>query len=191
MPEITQLSTTVVYQTPWMRVREDEIAYPDGSTGVYSVLEKPDFALVIPYENGGFWLVEQFRYAVGQRCWEFPQGTWPPDHSADQDAEARHGAGDGRGSMAELAVAELAEETGLTASVMVDLGRLFAAYGYCPQSFHVFLATGLTAGEPHREASEQDMVHQWFLEAEVRKMIKSGELADAHSVAALALFDAR
>jgi len=190
MPEITQLSTTIVYQTPWMRVREDGIAYPDGSTGVYSVLEKPDFALVIPYENEGFWLVEQFRYAVGQRCWEFPQGGWPPEHSPDRDAGVHH-AEDGRGSMAELATAELAEETGFSAGSLIELGRLFAAYGYCGQSFHIFLATDLTAGEPHREASEQDMVHQWFPEADLRKMIKSGELADAHSVAALALFDAR
>lgn len=60
-----------------MCVREDEIQYPDRSTGVYSIVEKPDFALVIPFENDGFWLVEQFRYSVG-RCWEFPQGTWAP-----------------------------------------------------------------------------------------------------------------
>lgn len=199
MPEITQLSTTVVYQTPWMRVREDEIAYQDGSTGIYSVLEKPDFALVIPYENQGFWLVEQFRYAVGRRCWEFPQGTWPPDqpphqlsdqlsdHEGIERGETRHE----RGSMDELAAAELAEETGFSAGSLVELGRLFAAYGFCPQSLHVFLATDLTPGEPRREATEQDMVHQWFPESELRAMIKSGELADSHTVAALTLFDAR
>ena len=53
----------------------------------------------------------------------------------------------------------------------------------------MFLATDLTPGDPHREMTEQDMVHRWFAEDEVRAMIGRGEFADAHSVAALALYD--
>src|SRR5262249_57667573 len=52
-PVIEQTSTRVVYQTPHMRLREDGIRRPDGSTGIYSYVEKPDFALIIPAENGG------------------------------------------------------------------------------------------------------------------------------------------
>ena len=33
------------------------------------------------------------------------------------------------------------------------------------------------------------MVHQWFPEATVRAMITDGRLVDAHSVAALSLYD--
>jgi 8-oxo-dGTP pyrophosphatase MutT (NUDIX family) len=158
-----------------MRVREDEIEYADRSTSIYSIVEKPDFALVIPFENDGFWLVEQFRYSIGRRCWEFPQGTWSPGSEV--------------GAAADLAVAELAEETGFTAADWRHLGRLFAAYGFSGQSFDVFLASGLEPGEPNLEASEQGMVHRWFAQADVRSMIASGELADSQSVAALTLFD--
>ena len=35
------------------------------------------------------------------------------------------------------------------------------------------------------------MVHGWFAEDELRAMIRRGEFADAHSVAALALYDNR
>ena len=61
-PIIEQTSTRVVYETPHMRLREDGIRRPDGSAGIYSYVEKPDFALIIPVENDGFHLVEQYRY---------------------------------------------------------------------------------------------------------------------------------
>jgi hypothetical protein len=35
------------------------------------------------------------------------------------------------------------------------------------------------------------MVHRWFAEDELRAMVRSGEFADSHSVAALALYDLR
>ena len=92
-----QLSTREVYRNPWLSLREDRIERPDGSGGIYSVVDKPDFALVIPAERDGFHLVEQYRYPVGGRFWEFPQVT-----GAAPDPES-------------LARAELAEETGLRA----------------------------------------------------------------------------
>jgi 8-oxo-dGTP pyrophosphatase MutT (NUDIX family) len=174
--EIRQRASREIYANPWLRVREDEIEYADGSTGSYAVVEKPDFVTVLPWENDGFWLVQQYRYAVGSRQWEFPQGGWPQGHG---------------GTITELAAAELAEETGLRAARWNHLGRLFAAYGYSTQSYDVFLATDLTPGSPRREDTEQGMVHRWFAEDELRAMVRSGEFADSHSVAALALYDRR
>jgi 8-oxo-dGTP pyrophosphatase MutT (NUDIX family) len=171
---IRQLSSREVYRSPWMSVREDEVQFPSGATGTYSVVDKQDFVLVLPYVDDGFWLVEQFRYPVGRREWEFPQGGWPAGH---------------RGSPAELAAAELREETGLAASSLVHLGRLYAAYGYSSQGYHVYLATGLTQGEADREETEADMVHEWRSLTDIRAMISRGEFADAHSVAALTLYD--
>jgi 8-oxo-dGTP pyrophosphatase MutT (NUDIX family) len=174
--EIRQLGSREVYRSPWMSVREDEVEFPSGVRGTYSVIDKQDFVVVLPYADGGFWLVQQFRYPVGRREWEFPQGGWSAGHT---------------GSPAELAAAELREETGFAASSLVHLGRLYAAYGFSSQGYDVFLATGLTPGPPQLEETEADMVHEWRAEAEVRAMIGRGELADAHSVAALALYDLR
>jgi ADP-ribose pyrophosphatase len=163
-----------VYRNPWLRLREDDIEYADGSSGSYAVVEKQDFVTVLPYTGGGFWLVQQYRYPVGVRAWEFPQGGWPSGH---------------QGAPAELAAAELEEETGLRAGRLQFLGRLYAAYGYCSQSFDVFLATDLIEGPARREITEQDMVHRWFAETDLRAMIRAGEFPDSHSVASLALFD--
>ncbi|MGN6606863.1 MAG: NUDIX domain-containing protein [Jatrophihabitans sp.] len=171
---IRQVSSREVYRSRWMRVREDEVEFPDGSPGLFAVVEKPDFVVVIPFVDGGFWLVEQYRYTIGSRQWEFPQGAWPQGHS---------------GTIEELAAAELAEETGFSAGSFEHLGQLFSCYGFCGQHYDVFLATELTPGEPKREVTEQDMVHRWFPESEVRAMIARGELKDAHTVACLFLLD--
>ncbi|MHA3702505.1 NUDIX domain-containing protein [Jatrophihabitans sp. YIM 134969] len=171
---IRTVAQRAVHTTPWMTVREDEVQFPDGSRGTFGVVAKRDFVTVVAAERDGFWLVEQFRYPVGSRQWEFPQGGWPAGHS---------------GTQADLARAELAEETGLRAATWEHLGRLFAAYGYSDQSFDVFLATDLTLGPTRREASEQDMVTRWFPEAEVRRMVRHGRFADSNSVAALLLLD--
>jgi len=172
--EIVQLSTREVYRSAWMSVREDEVRFPTGRTGTFSVVDKQDFVTVLPWTGDGFWLVQQFRYPVGVRAWEFPQGGWPAGHT---------------GTSEQLAAAELREETGFTASALTRIGRLFAGYGYSSQSFDVYLATGLVAGEAQREDTEADMVHEWRSDAELRGMLRRGEFPDAHSVAALTLFD--
>ncbi|MDP9417708.1 MAG: ADP-ribose pyrophosphatase, partial [Actinomycetota bacterium] len=54
-----RLSTRIVYRNAWMTVREDAVRRADGAEGIYGVVEKPDFALVLPRDAGGFWMVEQ------------------------------------------------------------------------------------------------------------------------------------
>lgn len=175
MSEIRCRSSREIFANQWLRLREDEIEYSDGRPGRYTVIDKQDFALVVPFDEGGFWLVQQYRYPVSSREWEFPQGGWPAGSA---------------GSGEELARAELAEETGFRAGRLDHVGRLFAAYGYSSQSYDVFLARDLIPGDPDREDTEADMVHRWFGEDELRAMVRSGQFRDAHSVAALALFDA-
>jgi 8-oxo-dGTP pyrophosphatase MutT (NUDIX family) len=171
--EIRRLASREVYRTPWMSVREDEVEFPSGLRGTYSVVDKSDFVVVLPFADDGFWLVQQYRYPVGSREWEFPQGGWPAGHS---------------GSSEELAAAELREETGFTAASFTHLGRLHAGYGFSSQGFDVYLATGLTAGAAEREETEADMICEWRSSAHIRAMIAAGEFADAHSVAALTLY---
>jgi 8-oxo-dGTP pyrophosphatase MutT (NUDIX family) len=165
-------SSREVYRNAWIRVREDQVERQDGSTGIYGVIERDDFALVLPAERDGFWLVEQFRHPLGRRSWEFPQGTW--------------GQGNG-GTAEELARAELAEETGLRAAELRHLGHLDLAPGLSTQEFDVWLATGLTAGPTAREATEADMRQVFVTEQELRHMIRDGRFTDGPSLAAYSL----
>lgn len=157
-------------------MREDDIRRPDGSAGIYAVVDKPTYALVIPRDSDAtgqrFHLVEQFRYPIGLRRWEFPQGTAPD--RAELDA-------------AELAARELREETGLIAAEMTALGLLDVAPGMSSQRGRVFLATGVTEGPHEREHEEQDMRSAWFTRAEVEQMMRDGIITDAQTLAAWTL----
>jgi ADP-ribose pyrophosphatase len=175
-PDIVPTATRLVYENRWMRVREDAVRFRDGSPGIYGVVEKQDFVLVVPQEpDGALHLVQQYRYPVGGRFWEFPQGMWGPP-GTDPALAAAH---------------ELREETGLTAATLRHAGRLCCAYGTMNQGFDVFLATGLTPGETAREREEQDMIHRRFARAEFDAMLREGALPDAVSLAAWALLQAK
>jgi 8-oxo-dGTP pyrophosphatase MutT (NUDIX family) len=171
-PLIRQVSSRVVYENRWMTVREDEIERPDGSHGVFGVIDKADFGLVIPAADGGFHLVEEFRYPIGRRTWSFPQGMVRGPGGADPERLAR---------------TELAEETGLRAGCLQRLGFLHGAHGMSGQGFHAWLATDLITGEPSREHEEQDMRSQWFSRGDFEQMIRDQRVTDDSTVAAYAL----
>jgi 8-oxo-dGDP phosphatase len=168
------LSTATVYETPWLRVREDDVLWPGGTRGVYSVVERADYSVAMPRQDDGFWLVQQYRHTIGRRAWEFPQGGWP------------HGSAGG--SFEELARAELREEAGLRAGRLTGLGVVNAAYGFVRQRAHVYLAEDLEQGEPAREETEQDMVHAWHSDREIAALVRSGGIVDATALAALTLY---
>jgi 8-oxo-dGTP pyrophosphatase MutT (NUDIX family) len=169
---IRQISTREVYRNNWLTLREDAIEHPDGSPGSYAVVDKPTYALVIAQDGDRFHLVEQFRYPLGLRRWEFPQGTAPEQQHLDP---------------VELGRRELREETGLRAAAMQQLGLLDVAPGMSSQRGWVFLATDLSQGEHEREHEEQDMRSAWFERAEIDRMILAGDITDAQTIAAWAL----
>src|SRR3984893_5641141 len=103
---IKTISSREVYRNPWTSVREDVIERANGVRGIYGVVDKDPATIIIPLDvtaEGEFvYLIEQFRYTVGARHWELPQGGW---ETAEVVPE-------------EMARGELKEETGLTAERM-------------------------------------------------------------------------
>ena len=170
--DIRTLGSGVVYEDNWIRLRRDEIERRDGSRGTYAFVQKPDFALVIPAENDGFHLVEEYRYPIGRRTWSFPQGGWPSGETGEPE---------------DLARLELAQETGMSARSLIRLGRLHVAHGITDQSGHYFLATGLEPGAPEREAEEQDMRQAWVPRGRFEEMVSEGLITDDSTVAAYTL----
>jgi ADP-ribose pyrophosphatase len=171
-PDIETLGSKVVYRNNWMTVREDAIRRRDGSTGIFGVIDKPDFVVVVPlHADGSLQLVQQYRYAISARCWEFPLGTWGPPGS----------------DPALAAQQELKEETGLMAATLTHAGYLYAAPGTINQGYNVFLATSLTGGVMVLEPEEQDMVSRAFSRTEFEAMLLDGTITDATVIACFGL----
>jgi len=173
---IKTISSREVYRNPWTSVREDVIERANGQRGIYGVIDKDPASIIIPVEKtpeGEFlYLIEQYRYTVGGRFLEFPQGGW---EQAEVVPEA-------------LARGELREETGLTAEKMTHLSTLQIAYGVMNQKHHVFLAEGLTMGEAQPDAEENDLEVRRVSVKNFEQMVLDGVIVDNCSVAAWGLY---
>ena len=170
--EIKRVGTRVVYKNRWMSLVEDETERPSGARGIYSFVDKPDFVIVMPFEDGYVHLVEQYRYPVKKRCVEFPQGTWEDDPQADPE---------------KLAVGELSEETGLIAGKMVYAGHLYLAPGLSTQGYHVYLATDLVQGEKNPDPEEEGLTTTRVKIEEFEEMIVEGTIKDPSTISAYTL----
>jgi ADP-ribose pyrophosphatase len=171
MQEIETLSSRIVYENRWMRVREDRIKRQNGTQGIYGVIEKPDFAVIVPIENDSVYLVEQYRYPVRGRYWEFPQGSWEGAKIEPID----------------LAKAELKEETGLTADDVTQIGHLFEAYGHSNQGYCVFIARGLHQGKNELDEEEAGLIARRFRIKEFVEMIRNNRIKDSTTIAVYGL----
>ncbi len=169
---ITTVSSREVYRNRWLRLREDQILRSNGKSGIYSVIEKDECALILPIENGQVWLVEQFRYTIQERTLELPQGGWEMEVESPE----------------ELARGELKEETGLQAAQMTYLGFMWIAYGFARQKQHVFLATRLTQSEFDRDEEEHDLVIRTVSVEEFERMMLDGTIRDVSTLAAWGLY---
>jgi 8-oxo-dGTP pyrophosphatase MutT (NUDIX family) len=171
----TTLSSREIYLNPWIRVREDQVLKPNGSPGIYGVVEYRNRAVgVVPIDKDGYtWLVGQYRYTHNRYEWEIPEGGCPEGESLEDCARR-----------------ELLEETGLVASelepLLLDI-QLSNSIG--DETAHLFIARGLTQETPQPEDTEQIAIRRLPL-SEAIQMAATGQIRDSMSVIAL-LFLAR
>lgn len=166
--------TREVYANPWIRVREDDVLRPDGSPGIYGVVELRTRCLgAVPLlSDGSTMLVGQHRYTLGEWTWEVPQGGGAMD--ADPLAEIER---------------ELREETGLAARRWTSLGPVLVSNSVTDERGLLWLAEDCVQGVAAPEPSEQLL--SWRLPlADAVAMALDGRVSDSVSVAALLRADA-
>lgn len=170
----TVLATHEVYRNAWIRVREDQVLRPNGTPGMYGVVECGLAVGVVPLgDDGRVHLVGQYRYPTGEYSWEVPTGT----------ANSANGGDDTEGPLA-AAKRELEEETGLRAARWTWLGRVQVSNSVTDQLGVLYLAEGLTAGEARPDETEELAVRAVPFDEAVA-MAASGEISDAFSALAL------
>ncbi len=167
-------ATTVVYENPWIRVREDAVTRPDGTDGIYGVVElqRPAVFVVALTDADEVVLVTVDRHTVGTSV-EVPAGGTDGE---DPLVAARR---------------ELAEETGLVARDWREIGTMNALNGVCRAPEVVYLATGLArvpgapASAARAEEGIRDVRRVPF--REVIGLVRDGAITDGETIAALML----
>lgn len=164
------LSSRIVWQCPWYRVRQDQIRLPGGGNGEYNVVEHAGAVWVVPVTSDGrIVLIYHFRYTVEDWCWELPAGGLT--------------AGD---APLDVAVKELREEVGGTAARWQEIGWFYTSNGISNEKAHVFLAAGVTLGDTDHEDAEVMTVHCLSV-SQALHMARSGQMTDGPSALALLL----
>jgi 8-oxo-dGTP pyrophosphatase MutT (NUDIX family) len=167
----TTLTTRTAYENPWIRVREDQVVHPDGSEGLYGVVElRPAVFVVALDDDDRVALVEIDRYTVGPSL------------------EVPAGGSDGQEPLV-AAQRELLEETGLEASDWSQLGKVYALNGAALAPEFIFLARGLReATDASAHQLEEGISGVRFVPlGDVLAMIGTGRITDNETVAAVSL----
>jgi ADP-ribose pyrophosphatase len=162
------LSSKEVFRGRAVNLRIDTIEKQSGQVTTREIVEHKDcIAVVVVDGANNIVMVKQFRTPVNRVLLEIPAGG-VEDGEAPEDCVRR----------------ELQEETGYLPGKIERLGGFYAAPGYCSEYLHVFLATDLS--ESRLIAEDTDEIEVVRIPVpEVLKMIDSGEICDAKSIAGL------
>jgi 8-oxo-dGTP pyrophosphatase MutT (NUDIX family) len=164
------LTSEVVYETPWIKVRRDEVLNHNDKPMTYSVVELKNPTVMIVAEQDGKILVQQtYHYTIDKTHWEIPAGA------ADED------------SLETAAKRELMEETGLVSNNWTHLGRYYHAIGMGNLPYDVFLAREVRKNSEATDEYEQITEQKFVTYDEAEKMIANGDIAEGAHVSAVYL----
>jgi ADP-ribose pyrophosphatase len=162
-----------VYTGKIISVDVDTVRFPDGSTGELEMIRHPGASAIVPFlsdprgEDPQVLMIRQYRYAADGYLYEIPAGR------LDQGENPR-----------DCAVRELKEETGCTAEHFDHLLTMYTTPGFTDEKIHLFMATGLVAGETKHEVDEFLDLHPMRL-SRALEMVEAGEIQDAKTVIGL------
>lgn len=167
---IKTLSSNIVWECPWYRVRHDNVILPDGEKNSFFVMEKPSSVFIVPVlATGEIVLIENYRHTLGQWCLEVPAGAIEPGQTPEEAAHE-----------------ELRQEIGGTAADLKHLLHASTMNGTGSHYTHYFLATGVILSDPDHEAME-------FIDLKITpqqealQLARTGKMNDSISVLALLL----
>ncbi len=171
MKEEKRLSSDLIYKGRVISLRVDTVITTDGRTSKREiVVHNGAVAMVAIDDKDNILLVRQFRTPAGKELLEIPAGTIEAGDTPDVTVPR-----------------ELQEETGFLPQKTVKLGAFYSAPGFCTEMIHVYLTTDL---KPSRlEAEDTGEIELTRVPVmEVKKLIDSGAICDAKSIAGILLY---
>jgi ADP-ribose pyrophosphatase len=157
----TELSSELVYEGLFLKMRRDQARMPDGSVHGREYIVHPGAAAMVPlFDDGRVLVIRQFRYPLREVFVEIPAGKLDPGETPLQAARR-----------------ELVEETGFEARAWASLTRIHPAIGFADEVIELFLCRDLVQvprALDHGEFIDVDTVTLGWLMDELR----AGRLTD-------------
>lgn len=117
-----KISSKLILDTPFFRVRQDKIVLPTNQEKDWLYWDSPDSAMVLGITNDKkLVMIKQYRYLVGREVMEFPSGSLYQDEKPEAGARR-----------------EFEEETGYQCGDLVYLGAYYETYGQLNRRIHIF-----------------------------------------------------
>ena len=165
-----------IYDSPWIRVREDRFRHRQGAEGRYAVcgFHRTACGVLALDEDDRVILVGQWRYPLELYSWEIPEGGGESSESPF-DAVRR----------------ELAEEAGLQATLWEPLCFFHPSNSSTEEESFLFLASGLSPSEGHQPEDDEELQLHREPFAHCLQRVLAGEITDSLTVMALLALQAR
>jgi len=159
------ISSEETLRTPVFYVTQDHAVDPSGFEIRRAIVQHSGSAVMLAAdEKKRVLLVRQYRLPARQYLWELPAGRLDPGETPLKAAKR-----------------ELLEETGYRARKWKKLVSFYPSPGFLAERMTIFVATKLTAGEPHNMEDERIEVG-WFSRKNMEKMIRTGRIIDGKTI---------
>lgn len=158
------LDTKVIYENPWIKVREDSVKRPDGTDGIFGVVDYAPGAHIMAIDTDGKVIViREYMYAIERYDLLFPAG------GVDKGENPLH-----------AAKRELLEEIGYESNAWIYLGVVNPLTMIVKSPFYLFLALNC---KKVKEGEATIEVQKYTLD-EVEELIKNNEITLSGTIAA-------
>ncbi len=163
-----------IYEGKILNLRRDKVYVVGDNISYREIVEHNGGVTIAALTNDGrMVMVRQFRKAAEKVVLEAPAGKI-----------------DGEEKPLEAAIRELKEETGYTAGHIEYLTSFYSSIGYSEEKIYLYLASDLTPGETAFDGNEAIDIFEYEL-SELHKMVLSGEIEDAKTIAAIMIVAAK
>ena len=164
------ISSDRIYTGKVISLKVDTVEIDSKGYKKREIVEHPGaIGIVALTDDNKIVLVKQFRKPIEKAIWEIPAGKLEIGESPK-----------------ECAIRELKEETGYSAKNIKLIHKFFTSAGFSNQKIYIFLATGLTKGEPNFD--EDEFIEKYEIDInEAKNMVIKNEIEDAKTTIGILL----
>jgi ADP-ribose pyrophosphatase len=141
------------------------IRFPNNIEREKVIVHPGNAVAILPLNEDGCKLLKQYRYAIDQYIYEAPAGTMEPGEDPLKTAHR-----------------ELIEETGFTASTIVQKGFIYTTPGYTDEKIYLFEARNLSPSREYEKDEDEVIEVVDVATKDLETMIHEGMIVDAKTI---------